>query len=173
MSTIVVPARRLIALAADEIVIDAHAALGPVDPQLGQYSATSLIEVAKQPGRHDDETLITADVARTAIARVEGFVARMLAARMQPDAREVAQLMASGVRTHDHPLQLPELIAMGLPAIVGVLELERALMSLYPQPRGRTPAVEYSPRPPAPTLPARRELPRGQRRGRVHQSGRG
>ena len=35
----------LIALAADEIVIDAHAALGPVDPQLGQYPAASLVEV--------------------------------------------------------------------------------------------------------------------------------
>src|SRR5581483_695478 len=36
----------LIALAADEIVIDRHAALGPVDPQLGQYPAASLVEVA-------------------------------------------------------------------------------------------------------------------------------
>ena len=37
----------LIALAADEIVLDAHAALGPVDPQLGQYPAASLVEVVR------------------------------------------------------------------------------------------------------------------------------
>ena len=46
----------LIALAADEIVIDPHAALGPVDPQLGQYPAASLVEVAeaaRQPRRPD------------------------------------------------------------------------------------------------------------------------
>src|SRR5712664_3058510 len=33
----------LIALAADEIVLCEHAVLGPVDPQLGQYPAASLI----------------------------------------------------------------------------------------------------------------------------------
>jgi len=57
----------LIALAADEIVIDRHAALGPVDPQLGQYPAASLIAVTEIPGRHDDQTLILADVGRKAI----------------------------------------------------------------------------------------------------------
>ncbi|MCW3029145.1 MAG: hypothetical protein JWN81_2356 [Solirubrobacterales bacterium] len=151
----------LIAMAADEIMIDRHAALGPVDPQLGEYPAASLIEVAKRPGRHDDKTLIMADVGRKAIAQVEGFVARMLEGRMEPDrARDVARLMATGVWTHDHPLQASELIAMGLPAVVGVPDLERALMSLYPQPRGRTRAVEYSPGPPAPTFPPRREMPR-------------
>jgi ClpP class serine protease len=156
----------LIAMAADEIVIDRHAALGPVDPQLGEYPAASLVEVAKRPGEHEDKTLIMADVGRKAIAQVEGFVTRMLGARMEPGrAREVARLMSTGVWTHDHPLQVPELTAMGLPVSVGVPDLERALMSLYPQPRGRTPAVEYSPGPAAPTLPPRRELPRGSGEG--------
>src|SRR6266850_1150438 len=48
----------LIALAADEIIVDTHAALGPVDPQLGQYAARSLVDVAEMPGRHDDQTLL-------------------------------------------------------------------------------------------------------------------
>ena len=39
----------LIALAADEIVLDTHAALGSIDPQLGQYPAASLVEVSKMP----------------------------------------------------------------------------------------------------------------------------
>ena len=52
---------------------------------------------------------------------------------------------------------------MGLPVTVDAPELERALMALYPQPRGRTPAVEYFPGPAAPTLPPRCELPRGHR----------
>src|SRR5256885_11520760 len=43
----------LIALAADEVVVDHHSALGPVDPQLGQYAAASLVEVAKLPGEHE------------------------------------------------------------------------------------------------------------------------
>jgi len=61
----------MIALAADEIVLDRHVALGPVDPQLGQYPASSVVEVAALPGKHDDETLIMADMGRKAILQVE------------------------------------------------------------------------------------------------------
>jgi ClpP class serine protease len=37
----------LIALAAGEIVMEEHAVLGPVDPQLGEYPAVSLIKLAE------------------------------------------------------------------------------------------------------------------------------
>jgi ClpP class serine protease len=77
----------LIALAADEIVIDAHAALGPLDPQLGQYPAASLVEVAKQPGDHDDQTLIMADVGRKAVPRSRGSWAGCLQPAWSPIAR--------------------------------------------------------------------------------------
>jgi ClpP class serine protease len=154
----------LIALAADEVLVDDHAALGPVDPQLGQYPAASLIEVARRPGDHDDQTLIMADVGAKAIVQVEGFVRRLLVRRMPQDrAREAARLLSTGVWTHDHPLLVAELAALGLPVKVGVPPLERELMSLYPQPRGRTPAVEYVPGPPVPSLPGRRELPKAAR----------
>src|SRR4030088_168952 len=58
----------LIALAADEIVMCSHAVLGPIDPQLGQSPAASLIKVvdAKPVARIDDQTLILADVGRKA-----------------------------------------------------------------------------------------------------------
>jgi ClpP class serine protease len=155
----------LIAMAADEIVVDAHAALGPVDPQLGQYPAASLVAVAERPGDHEDQTLIMADVGRKAIAQVEGFVSRVLEQHLPPDrARETARLMSTGAWTHDHPLQAPELRLLGLPVTIGVPDLERDLMALYPQPRGRTPAVEYVPGPPSPTLPPRREMPRSSQR---------
>jgi ClpP class serine protease len=151
----------LIALAAHDIVVDAHSALGPVDPQLGQYPAASLIEVANRPGDHDDQTLIMADVARKAIAQVQGFTTRLVERHMPPErAGEVARLLTTGVWTHDHPLQAAELQALGLPVRVGVPQEERELMTLYPQPRGRTPAVEYVPASPAPGLPSRRQAPR-------------
>src|SRR5437867_12756311 len=56
----------LIALAADQIVMSEHAVLGPVDPQLGEYPAASLIKVAQQKPmeRIDDETLIRADLGK-------------------------------------------------------------------------------------------------------------
>jgi ClpP class serine protease len=136
----------LIALAADEIVIDRHAALGPVDPQLGQYPAASLVEVAAMPGRHDDQTLILADVGRKALVQVEGVARQLLERHIDPErARQVAHLLASGVWTHDHPLMAPELEQLGLPVRIGVPAEERAVMHLYPQPRGRENAVEYVP----------------------------
>jgi ClpP class serine protease len=154
----------LIALAADEIRIDSHAALGPVDPQLGQYPAASLVAVAERPGDHDDQTLLMADVGRKAIAQVEGFTTRLLERHLPAErARQVAHALASGVWTHDHPLLPADLQALGLPVADGVPAAERELMTLYPQPTGRTPAVEYVPGP-RPTVPARREMPSGSRR---------
>jgi ClpP class serine protease len=152
----------LIALAADEIVIDPHSALGPVDPQLGQYPAASILAAVQRPGPHEDQTLILADVAEKAIVQVESLTRRLLERHMTADrARDVARLLATGTWTHDHPLQARELEALGLPIRVGVAADERELMALYPQPRGRQPAVEYIPGPrERPTLPPRRELPR-------------
>jgi ClpP class serine protease len=153
----------LIALAADEILIESHAALGPVDPQLGQYPAASLIAVAERPGDHDDQTLLMADVGRKAIAQVEGFTTRLLERHMAADrARAVAHALGSGIWTHDHPLLPGDLRALGLPVGDRVPPEERALMTLYPQPTNRTPAVEYVPGPRAP-VPARRDWPSGPR----------
>src|SRR3954452_1358946 len=150
----------MIALAADEIVVDAHASLGPVDPQLGQYAAASLVAVAERPGDHDDQTLIMADLGRKAIVQVEGFTARLLERHLpRQRAADAARLLATGTWTHDHPLQFADLLALGLPVRVGVPAPERELMKLYPQPRGRPPAVEYVPGPPTPQLPRRREAP--------------
>jgi ClpP class serine protease len=152
----------LIALAADEIVIDRHAALGPVDPQLGQYPAASLVEVASLPGMHKDETLLLADVGRKALRQVEVVVTSLLERTMEPQrARDIARLLATGVWTHDHPLMAPVLEQLGLPVKIGVPAEERALMNLYPQPRGRQEAVESFPdRPLIPGLPPGRETPR-------------
>src|SRR5256885_9886655 len=63
----------LIALAADEIVMCGHAVLGPIDPQLGQSPAASLLKVIEEKpvGRIDDQTLVLADVGRKAIAQVK------------------------------------------------------------------------------------------------------
>jgi ClpP class serine protease len=151
----------LIALAADEIVIDRHAALGPVDPQLGQYPAASLVEVSRLPGEHDDQTLLLADVGRKALRQVEVLATELLERHSEPArAREVAHLLSSGVWTHDHPLMAHELELLGLPVRFGVPAEERTLLDLYPQPRGREQGVEYFPGRPIPGLPQGRETPR-------------
>jgi ClpP class serine protease len=144
----------LIALAADEIVVDSHATLGPVDPQIGQYPAASIVAALEAPGTRKDETLILADVSRKALGQVESFVRRLLERRIEPArARDVAHILASGTWTHDHPLSSGDLIVLGLPVRVGVEPEERELLRLYPQPRGREASVEYVPGPP--TMPRR------------------
>ena len=63
----------LIALAADEIVMCEHSVLGPIDPQLGQSPAASLIKVVEQKpiARIDDQTLSwpTSDARRSRRSR--------------------------------------------------------------------------------------------------------
>lgn len=138
----------LIALAADEIVVDPHAALGPVDPQLGEYPAASIVAAAKQAKDPDDRTLILADIGRKALWQLERFVQELLKRRMNPvQAKEVARILSSGTWTHDYPLEPEQLEALGLPVKVGVPNSVHKLMRLYPQPRGRQSSVEYVPSP--------------------------
>jgi ClpP class serine protease len=62
----------LIALAADEIVMEEHAVLGPVDPQLGEYPASSLVKLAenKPIADIDDKSWLLADIAKKAIEQI-------------------------------------------------------------------------------------------------------
>jgi ClpP class serine protease len=156
----------LIAMSADEIVIDRHAALGPVDPQLGQYPAASILAALEHPGTHKDETLILGDVSRKAIRQVQALLTRLLERQMAPErAKDVASLLSRGAWTHDHPLMATDLEQLGFPVKIGVDAQERELMELYPQPRGRQSAVEYFPGTPGPPpgTPPGRERPRGSR----------
>ena len=72
----------LVALAADEIVMDADAVLGPVDPQLGSLprgcwpAASVLTALETDNPNRDDETLILGDMSRKAIAQVHDTVVR-------------------------------------------------------------------------------------------------
>src|SRR6266496_6318779 len=81
----------LIALAADEIVMSEYAVLGPVDPQLGQYPAASILKaVARKPvAEVDDATLIMADQAEKAISQVRDSVRELLADKRPEKAEEL------------------------------------------------------------------------------------
>src|ERR1700724_2069714 len=96
----------LICLAANEIVMSPHAVVGPVDPQLGQYAAASLLKVIEQKpiAEIDDKTLILADVGRKAIAQVRKSVRELLEDRVPKDrADELAAKLSEGTWTHDYP----------------------------------------------------------------------
>lgn len=141
----------LIALAADEIVMCEHSVLGPVDPQVGQLPAASIIKVIEEKplAEIDDHTLILADVGRKAIAQIEAFVKRLLAEKMgESQAAAVAAKLATGTWTHDYPIAADEARALGLPVRTDMPKEILELMTLYPQPvRRQGGGVEYLPVP--------------------------
>ncbi|HWR45129.1 SDH family Clp fold serine proteinase [Sporomusa sp.] len=141
----------MISLAADEIILDPNAVLGPVDPQLGQYPAASILKVVQQKNinRIDDNTLILADMAEKAVRQVQEFVETLLLDKMSAEkAKELAKTLAEGRWTHDYPITCEKLREMELPSICNEMPLEvYELMELYPQPAQQRPSVQYIPLP--------------------------
>jgi ClpP class serine protease len=128
----------LIALAAGAVVMDENAVLGPVDPQLGQYPAVSILSAVRQKpiDRVDDDTLILADIAYKAIRQVEDAVAELLAGRLPPeDAQALAKTLTDGRWTHDYPFTCAKLRELGLSVDTNMPREIYELMELYPQPR--------------------------------------
>src|SRR3979490_2715335 len=74
----------LIALAADEIVMCEHSVLGPIDPQLGDSPAASLIKVVgeKPVAKIDDRTLVLADGGPRAIPQAKQAASELLTRRL-------------------------------------------------------------------------------------------
>jgi ClpP class serine protease len=140
----------MVSLAADEIVMDENAVLGPVDPQLGNYPAASILETVRQKGidKVDDTTMVLADISRKAIKQVEDFVRFLLLRKMGAEkAKAVAHFLTSGRFTHDYPITPDQLIELGLPITTKLPREIYALMELYPQPGQRRPSVQYIPLP--------------------------
>jgi ClpP class serine protease len=140
----------LIALAADEIVMGDHAMLGPVDPQIGEYPAASLVKLvqAKPIADIDDRTWILADMGKKAMDQLREHLKELLAEHFSPErAEELARTMTEGRWTHDFPITFEEAQGLGLQVTKGLADELYQLMSLYPQPMKRQPTVEYIPLP--------------------------
>ncbi len=153
----------LIALAADEIVMDPHAVLGPVDPQLGNHPAVSILAaVNRKPAeRIDDETLILADIAQKALQQVRAVVVELALRRLPTDRAEaLAASLTGGGWTHDYPITVTEARTLGFAVSTEMPRAIYDMMQLYPQSGRRRPSVEYVPLPyraPAAPLPRDRE----------------
>jgi ClpP class serine protease len=141
----------LIALAADEIVMCQHSVLGPIDPQLGQSPAASLIKVVDQKpmSEIDDQTLILADVGRKAIAQVKEAARGLLSRRLPAEkAEKLAETLSIGTWTHDFPIFPAVARELGLAVTTDMPDDVLELMALYPQPvRAQGGGVEYLPVP--------------------------
>jgi len=155
----------LVALAADEIVMDPDAVLGPVDPQLGSpqggyYPAASLLKALEQPNpNRDDQTIILGDVARKAIDQVYQTVYKLLLEHQTPEkAAELARMFSEGRWTHDYPIDFEQAKQMGLLVSDQMPEEVYELMEFYPQSKQQRPGVEFIPVPyRSPEAPGRGE----------------
>jgi len=138
----------LIALAADEIVMSDHAVMGPVDPQMGQHPAASVLKVVEQKStdRIDDETLILADQARKAICQVHDSLRELLRGKYpDPVVSHLSKTLSEGRWTHDFPITFDYAKELGLHVRSDMPSEIYDLMALYPQPVRGLPTVEYLP----------------------------
>jgi ClpP class serine protease len=138
----------LIALAADEILMSEYGVIGPVDPQLGQFPAASILKAvhSKPISEVEDNTLILADQAEKAIVQIRESVRELLSAKMPPEkSDELARLFSEGRWTHDHPITFDAARAFGLPVRSDMPAEFLDLMALYPQPVRQQPTVEFRP----------------------------
>jgi len=147
----------LIAMAADEIMMDPHAVLGPVDPQLGDaqgaYSASSILKVVEQKkiDEIDDRTLILAEESKKAVEQIKNTVRKLVRDLGSPeDTEKIVDELVSGKYTHDFPITAEEACELFGECVKRELPREvYTLMSLYKmETKARRPSVEFVPRTP-------------------------
>jgi ClpP class serine protease len=108
----------LLALAADEILMDPMPFLWPVDRQVGEFPAASLLKVVGEKDRNelDDKTLIPADLARKALVRIQECVRDLIGDRLPPEkCKELVASLTEGRWTHDYPITFDQAKSLGLP----------------------------------------------------------
>ncbi len=131
----------LIALAADEIILNRHAVLGPIDPQIGGLPAASVIRVTetKNADAINDQTLVLADIGRMAIQQLERAARELLSGTVSENAAiSVAEQLSSGRWTHDYPIEAGEARELGLNVSNNVPDDIMEIMRLFPDRMSRT-----------------------------------
>ncbi len=144
----------MIALAADEILMDPHAVIGPVDPQLankdGQFAAASVIKVVKEKpiDKVADKTLLRADDSQKAQDQMIVFVREIMKGKCgEENIDQIIAELVMGKYTHDYPIfpgrareLLGDCVKVGIPKSV------YELMEFYKMAMGtHRPGVEYIP----------------------------
>jgi ClpP class serine protease len=141
----------LLALAADEILLAPSAVLGPIDPQIGQQPAASILAAVhlKDISKIDDHTLVLADMSTKAMSQIREAATALLMTNGMDSAvaHKVARALSDGRWSHDYPITAEMAKKLGLPVSTNLPEEVRSIIRLYPQPHGRRSSVEYIPTP--------------------------
>jgi ClpP class serine protease len=141
----------LLALAADDILLSPSAVLGPIDPQIGQQPAASILAAVhlKDISKIDDQTLVLADMSTKAMTQIRESATALLMTNGMDSAvaHKAARALSDGRWTHDYPITAEMAKKLGLPVSTNLPEEVRSIIRLYPQPHGRRSSVEYIPTP--------------------------
>ena len=113
----------LIALAANEIMMEKDSVLGPVDPQLGGFPAGALISLPeKKPVETiSDDYIMLSEEARKSLIRVQKMVMWLLEDKMDKEnAEKLAEFLTGGYMTHDTPIVFDVAKSFGLNVKQGI-----------------------------------------------------
>lgn len=113
----------MIALAANEIIMDKDASLGPIDPQVGDFlrgifPAPSWLHVARKKGLEaDDVTLVMSDISEKALNFTKKLVNELLDGKFadREKQKEVVEKLTGGEMVHAQLISASDAKALGLP----------------------------------------------------------
>ncbi|MGV8077397.1 MAG: SDH family Clp fold serine proteinase [Methanosarcina sp.] len=133
----------VIALAANEIVMDKDAVIGPIEPQIGDllrgtFPAPSWIYAAEtKKEQADDTTLVMSDISRKALKLTRKVAKELLEGKIQPGPDgeerldEVVEKLVSGEMIHSTPLSASEAKELGLSVNTDFPEDVHEFMKLF------------------------------------------
>ncbi|MPN07457.1 hypothetical protein SDC9_154727 [bioreactor metagenome] len=142
----------IIALAADEIVMDKDAVIGPIDPQIGDlirgtFPAPSWIYAAETKKEDaEDSTLVMSDISRKALYLTQTVARELLEGKVEvgPGGEDmldkVVEKLVSGEMIHSAPLSAREAKELGISVNTDFPEEVHDFMKLF-RPVKKT--VEY------------------------------
>ncbi len=124
----------LIALAANEILMEKESILGPLDPQIGGFPARSLITLpARKPIEAvSDQMVVLSEMAHRSLDQVREFVKWVLEDKLPGKDREaVAEFFTGGFLSHDTPIVSKVLQELGLRVQEGIPDQVYDLFRTY------------------------------------------
>ncbi|KCZ73204.1 ClpP class periplasmic serine protease [Candidatus Methanoperedens nitroreducens] len=138
----------IIALAADEIIMDKDASLGPIDPQIGDFlrgvfPAPSWLHVAAKKGLEaDDATLVIGDISEKALNFMRTAANELLDGKFadKEKQKQVVEKLIGGEMIHSQPISAKYARALGLPVSTELPRQVHELMRYY---RAAKSNVEY------------------------------
>lgn len=138
----------IIALGADEIVMDKDASLGPIDPQVGDllrgvFPAPSWLHVARKKGLEaEDVTLVMSDISEKALKFTKAVVNELIDDKFEDKEKQkqVVEKLVGGEMVHAQIISAKDAKELELPVSTDLPHEVHEFMKNYKAVR---PSVEY------------------------------